>query len=302
MGRHRPVMVNEVLEMLQIRNGATIIDGTVGHGGHAAAMLRAAGAHGTLIALDWDEKMIERAKEHLADLPGKKEFVCADYRRIPDVLAEMKEDGADAILLDFGVNLEHFEDARRGFSFQADAPLDMRMDVTTKETAAAWLNRASEKEIVRVLREYGGERHAGSIARAIVRMRKEGRMKRTSDLVAAVESAVPPRLREKRIHPATRTFQAIRIQVNRELEGLREAIEEIARCLRLRGRMATLSYHSGEDRAAKTAFRNLEKTGEFRNLTKTPIRPSKQEIESNLSSRSAKLRAIERIEKTEEDT
>lgn len=300
MRRHRPVMVEEVLDMLQIRKGAAIVDGTVGHGGHAAAMLQAAGKNGTLIAFDWDEWMIPRARENLAHVPGTKRFVHADYRQIPDVLSELKMVAVDAILLDFGATIEHFEDAERGFSFQSDAPLDMRMDVSTKETAAAWLGRATEKEIVRALREYGDERHAGLIARSIVRMRKDGRMKRTLDLVTAVESAVPPRLREKRIHPATRTFQAVRIQVNRELEGLREAIEKIAVCLRVGGRMATLSYHSGEDGAAKNAFRNLEKTGEFRNLTKTPRKPSQAEIESNPSSRSAKLRAIERIKVSEE--
>jgi len=293
--RHRPVMLNEVIDMLQIKERATIVDGTVGHGGHAAEMLRKAGPHGRLIAFDWDESMIARASELLDNIPGSKNFVHADYRRIPEILDGIGIDKVDAVLLDFGVNLEHFDDVERGFSFQGDAPLDMRMDRSAKETAAAWLGRATEKEIVRVLREYGGERHAGLIAREIVRRRKEGKMRRTSDLVAAVESAVPPRLREKRIHPATRTFQAIRIQVNRELDELQSAIEGIAMRLSGGGRMVTLSYHSGEDAAAKNAFRELAKSGKFQVLTKTPLRPSEGEIDENPSSRSAKLRAIERI-------
>ncbi len=300
--RHEPVMQEEVMSMLQINQGATIIDGTVGHGGHALAMLRAAGPRGRLIAFDWDETMISRASDTLAETPGGKNFIHADYRQIPQYLQTLTIVDVDAILLDFGVNLEHFEDASRGFSFQSDAPLDMRMDRSSKETAAAWLGRASEQEIVRALRELGGERHAGLIARSILRMRKEGRLKTTSDLVAAVEAAVPPRLREKRIHPATRTFQAIRIQINHELDDLQTSIEEIADCLGTAGRMVTLSYHSGEDGAAKRAFRNLQKRGEFQVLTKTPLRPTAREVYDNPSSRSAKLRTITRISKQETTT
>lgn len=295
MRRHQPVMLDEVINMLQIKERATVLDGTVGHGGHAAAMLRKAGPYGRLIAFDWDESMIARATESLEDIPGSKSFVHADYRRIPEILDGIGVDEVDAVLLDFGVNLEHFEDVERGFSFQGDAPLDMRMDRSAKETAAAWLGRATEQEIVRVLREYGGERHAGLIAREIVKRRKEGKMRRTSDLVAAVESAVPPRLREKRIHQATRTFQAIRIQVNRELDDLQSAIQEIAMRLSDGGRLVTLSYHSGEDAAAKHAFRELAKSGAFQVLTKSPMRPTEDEVTVNPSSRSAKLRAIERI-------
>ena len=292
MKRHQPVMLDEVLELLEIQSGAIVIDGTLGHGGHAEAMLRRAGANGKLIGFDWDEGMLKTAETNLKEIAGERRFVHADYRDIAGWIKENNISGSDAILLDLGVNMEHFDDKSRGFSFLEDAPLDMRMDRKTKETASAWLNRASEGEIAVALREYGGERHAGLIAREIVRRRREGKMKRTTDLAEAATRAVPPRLREKRIHPATRAFQAIRIVINRELENLEEAISEIAKCLNLGGRIAVLSYHSGEDRAAKNAFRNLSKTEGFVLLTKSPLTPSATEVRNNPSSRSAKLRGL----------
>jgi 16S rRNA (cytosine1402-N4)-methyltransferase len=198
------------------------------------------------------------------------------------------------VLQDFGVNLQHIDDTARGFSFQGDAPLDMRMDRSTMETAAAWLNRATEGEIARVIREFGGELWAGPIAKRIVVRRKEARMKTTSDLVDAVFSAIPVAKRDKRVHPATRTFQAIRIAVNHELDDLAETVTDLAARLGREGRMATLSYHSGEDAAAKNAFRELAKTKEFTLLTKKPLRPTEQEISSNPNSRSARLRGLVR--------
>ncbi len=283
-------MLEEVISLLKIEKNAVIVDGTIGHAGHAEKLLELAGASGELYGFDWDERMLETSKENLKSVPGKKYFIHADYREIPNQL----NCEADAVFLDLGVNWEHFEDRSRGFSFSHDAALDMRMDVSTKETAAAWLNRASEGEIALALREYGGERHAGLIARQIVKMRKEGRMKRTSELVEAATNAVPPRLREKRIHPATRTFQAVRIVINRELEDLEEAVSNLALKLKPKGRMAVLSYHSGEDRAVKNAFRNLSKEKGFSLLTKSPMTPTAHETGVNPSSRSAKLRAISR--------
>lgn len=293
MRRHRPAMLREVLEVLSIKLGARILDGTVGHGGHAAEMLAAAGREGELIAFDWDLEMLRTAEDNLKEVPGRKTFVQADFREAPDWIAENRPDGVDNVLLDFGVNLEHFLNTARGFSFSEDAPLDMRMDRTTKETAAAWLNRASEGEIARSLREYGGERWSGPIARQIVRMRKETGLRTTGDLVAAVMKAVPLGKREKRIHPATRTFQAVRIVVNQEIAGLEEAIYAIAKTLRPEGRMATLAYHSGEDAAAKNAFRRLS-TERFEILTKKPLRPKEEETIENPNARSARLRAIRR--------
>jgi len=293
---HQPAMLAEVLELLAPSPGAVIVDGTVGHGGHARALLEATGGTGALVAFDWDATMLQRAEERLADTPGEKRFVHADFRAVPEWVEEHLPGGVDAVLLDLGVNLEHFEDATRGFSFLEEAPLDMRMDRTSGETAAAWLNRAGADEIRHALREFGGERHAGSVARQIIERRAKGRMKTTSDLVEAVLDAIPPRLREKRIHPATRTFQAVRIVVNRELEGLEEACAAIAMTVKPGGRMAVLAYHSGEDGAVKRAFRSLDRE-QFTVLTRKPLRPSPAEVAANPSARSARLRAIQRNSK-----
>lgn len=290
MKRHIPVLLEETMNLLNIQPGAIIVDATVGHAGHSEAMLARAGASGSLFACDWDSGMLERARENLQSVAGNKTFINADFRSISSHIPTQ----ADAVLMDFGVNWEHFEDSSRGFSFQANAQLDMRMDRSTKETAAAWLNRATHGQIASVLREYGGEKFAGKIAAEIVARRKSGAMKTTGDLVEAVMSAIPPRLREKRIHPATRTFQAIRIKVNEELEQLSETIIELAEKLRPGGRLATLSYHSGEDACAKHAMKSLEASHQFRILTKKPIVPSEREVSENPSSRSAKLRVIER--------
>lgn len=294
MRRHRPAMLSEVLHLLEVERGDVVVDGTVGHGGHAEAMAEAAGREGELIAFDWDEEMLRIAEGNLRDRDIGKEFVRSDYRNAPSWLRAHRPAGIDKALLDLGVNLQHFDDTARGFSFQSDSPLDMRMDRSTKETAAAWLNRASEGEIARALREHGGENWAELIAKRIVEKRKRGEMKTTNDLVDAVHAAIPPAKRDKRVHPATRTFQAVRIVINQELEGLADAIEELALCLKPGGRMATLAYHSGEDAAAKTAFRKLARTGDFRLLTKKPLRPTEQEIQENPQARSARLRGIHR--------
>lgn len=284
------------MELLAIPRGATVVDATVGHGGHAEAMLARAGESGTLIACDWDETMLATAIENLKRVEGNKTFVHADYRELPEEIPGQ----ADAILIDLGANIEHFEDASRGFSFLHEASLDMRMHKASKETASAWLNRATHGEIAKTLRDYGGERFAGKIAAEIVKRRRSSQMKTTGDLVEAVMAAIPPRLREKRIHPATRTFQAVRIRINHELDDLESAIERLARKLKVGGRLATLSYHSGEDGAAKRSMKRLSDTGSYRILTKKPIAPSEAERRDNPSSRSAKLRAIERIKEDQE--
>ncbi|MER3412725.1 MAG: 16S rRNA (cytosine(1402)-N(4))-methyltransferase [Armatimonadota bacterium] len=290
---HQPVMLSEVLELLAPASGAVIVDGTVGHGGHAKALLEATGGTGTLVAFDLDAAMLRRAEERLVGTAGAKRFLHLDFRAVPDWVHDNMPEGVDVALLDLGVNLEHFEDASRGFSFLEDASLDMRMDRSSGETAAAWLNRASADEIRNALRELGGERHATAIAKRIIERRARGRMKTTFDLVEAVLEAIPARLREKRIHPATRTFQAVRIVVNRELEGLEEACIAIAETLKPCGRMAVLAYHSGEDRAVKRAFRSLSERG-YTLLTRKPVRPSPAEVAANPSARSARLRAIQR--------
>ncbi len=306
-------MLNEVLELLSPRPGMTVVDGTVGAGGHASAIAERLGTTGTLIALDRDADMLTLAEERLIATPPTKHFVHADYRDLPLVLDELGYPTVDGILIDMGVCSEQLDNPERGLAFRFEAPLDMRLDREQPTTAYHLLQKVKYGDLVRILREYGGEHWAPAIAKAIIRRRDRGRMNTTGDLVAAVMEAIPRKFQEKRIHPATRTFQAIRIAVNRELDGLQEAFEEMAHRLKPNGTLCILSYHSLEDRAVKHAFRNLsarhpmlvsanggpaevgDKQLIFQILTSKPLEPSEQEVEENPRARSAKLRAIRRI-------
>lgn len=304
-------MLSEVLEWLRPQPGTTIVDATVGAGGHAHAIAERLGDTGTLIALDRDESMLERAQARLEPLPCTKHFVHADYRDLPLVLDELGIQSVDGILIDMGVCTDQLDDPERGLAFRFDAPLDMRLDRSQSTTAYHLLQKIRQEQLVRILREYGEERWAVPIARRIIQRRNQGRMNTTGDLVAAVMEAVPRRFHDRRIHPATRTFQAIRIAVNRELDGLQEAIEAICHRLKLGGRICVLAYHSLEDRAVKHAFRSLSgrvpaPTGAalaevssrpiLRILTPKPLEPSEAETEANPRARSAKLRVAERVE------
>jgi 16S rRNA (cytosine1402-N4)-methyltransferase len=297
---HVPVMLREVMETLSPRPGATVVDGTVGHGGHAAELAAASAPGGLIVVLDWDESMLKTAQERLLGVQGVTvRGFHEDFRRLPELLAQAchesgKTVGADAILLDLGLNAAQIEDAERGFSFRSVGPLDMRMDRTKGEPAAAWLNRAGHREIEDVLFHLGDERWARKIAQVIVERRKARPLQTTADLVDCVLAAVPPGKRDRRLHPATRTFQAVRIHINGELAGLEDALCAAARSLKPGGRMAVLSYHSGEDRAVKRAFRRLGQEEEFELTARKPMTPSETEIRSNPKSRSAKLRAIRR--------
>lgn len=308
---HKPVMLSEVLEWLRPQAGMTIVDATVGAGGHAHVIAERLGDTGTLIALDRDESMLEHAQARLEPLPCTKHFVHADYRDLPLVLDELGIQSVDGILIDMGVCTDQLDDPERGLAFRFDAPLDMRLDRSQSTTAYHLLQKIRQEQLVRILREYGEERWAVPIARRIIQRRNQGRMNTTGDLVAAVMEAVPRRFHDRRIHPATRTFQAIRIAVNRELDGLQEAIEAICHRLKMGGRICVLAYHSLEDRAVKHAFRNLSgrvptPTGAalteapsrpiLRILTLKPLEPSEAETEANPRARSAKLRVAERVE------
>ncbi len=290
--RHDPVMLREILDLLPLSEGGTAVDGTLGLAGHAREMIARVGATGRFLGMDWDESMLAAARERIGSVGTQAELVHGDYRGLP---AEMKRLGweADGILLDLGLNSAQIEDAERGIAFKEEGPLDMRMDRSTGEPASAMLNRMSLDQIERILWEYGDEKWARAIARKIVEWRKESPLRTTQDLVDCVLAAIPVRARDKRIHSATRSFQAIRIAVNEELEGLDETIAEIGRCLKPGGVLAVLSYHSGEDRAAKHAMRELAAEG-FEELYKKPAQPSAEEIARNPRSRSAKLRAVRR--------
>jgi 16S rRNA (cytosine1402-N4)-methyltransferase len=292
--KHDPVMVDEILKVLALRPGDTVVDGTLGLGGHSLRFAEAVGPNGTVVGLDWDASMLALARERLTTVRDVRlELVNEDFRNMSDVLKTLGL-RPNGILLDLGLNSAQVDDPERGISFLKEGPLEMRMDRTRGEPASALLNRLGPAEIERILFEYGDERWAKVIARRIVERRRENPLRTTSDLVDAVLAAIPPGARDKRIHPATRTFQAVRIAVNGELDGLEEALHGAAQSLAVGGALAVLSYHSGEDRIVKTAFRELVTEPQFEDVIRKPIQATADEVARNPRSRSAKLRAIRR--------
>jgi 16S rRNA (cytosine1402-N4)-methyltransferase len=288
---HVPVLLDETLELLAVTSGGLWVDGTLGLGGHAEALLRSSAPDGRLVGFDRDAEALERARARLAAFGPRVRFEHADYREIPERLGGEQASG---ILLDLGVSSLQLDDAERGFSFQREGPLDMRMDRSRRGTAAELVNRMRESELADVIHELGEEPFSRRIARAIAREREQAPIETTTRLAEIVRRAAP-RTRRPGFHPATRTFQALRIRVNRELDGLGEAIERAAACLRFGGRMVVIAFHSLEDRAAKHAFRALAGRG-FSLLTQKPLRPSDAEVRQNPRARSARLRALRREE------
>jgi len=288
---HVPVLLEETLELLAVRPGGLWVDGTLGLGGHAEAVLRATAPDGRLLGLDRDEEALERARARLVPFGARVRLEHADYRELP---ARLGDERASGILLDLGVSSLQLDDPERGFSFQREGPLDMRMDRSARGTAAELVNRMRERELADLIHEYGEEPFSRRIARAIVRARETQPIETTTRLAEIVRRAAP-KSRRPGFHPATRTFQALRIRVNRELEGLGEAIERTAACLRSGGRIVVIAFHSLEDRAAKQAFRSLAGRG-FSLLTKKPLRPGEAELRQNPRARSARLRALRREE------
>lgn len=289
--RHDSVMVREVMEALSLKPGDVAVDGTLGLAGHFNRIAKAIEPGGTAIGFDWDSEMIALAEQRIVKPPKVNiQLHNRDYREIPEMV-----ESANAVLLDLGLNSVQIDDPKRGISFSAEGPLDMRMDRSRGEPVSALLNRMTPLQIEQMLKEYGDERWAKAIARKIVDRRKDAPLKTTEDLKQCVLAAIPAGARDKRIHPATRTFQACRIYVNRELEGLGEALEQIAHCLAPEGRLVVISFHSGEDRIVKHAFRELAQEG-FEELYKKPLIPTSEEVAGNPRSRSAKLRAIKRSE------
>ena len=291
---HVPVMTAEVLGHLLPERGGLFVDCTVGLGGHARAIL-AAGAT-RLIGLDRDEEALTHARSTLAPWAEKVELVHSDYRDIDNVLESRHAAEVDGALADLGVSSMQFDEPGRGFSFQRDEPLDMRMDRSVGDTAATLIARADEREIADRIYAFGEERFSRRIARAIVEARRDGPIDTTAKLATLVRRAIPVR-GYQRIDPATRTFQALRIWVNRELEGLDTFIGKIARRLRVGARLVIITFHSLEDRIVKHTFRALEKSADaaIKVLTKKPLVPGNAEIAANPRARSAKLRAAERL-------
>lgn len=268
-----------------------MIDGTVGMGGHAEAMLEATDASVRLLGLDADPEALVRAGARLARFGARARLAHASFRDLAEVAAGEDIAEARAILLDLGVSSYQLEESGRGFTFQEDEPLDMRLDPTRGDTAATLVNRRPESELARVLEEYGEERFARRIARAIVRRRP---LRTTGDLVAAVRAGVPRAAWPKRLHVATRTFQAVRMAVNDEPGALRQVLPHGAELLAVGGRLGVISFHSGEDRIVKQTFRSLEPAG-FAALEPSPLTPGDDEVRANPRARSAKLRVLERV-------
>jgi 16S rRNA (cytosine1402-N4)-methyltransferase len=290
---HVPVLTAEALQFLQPARGGLFVDCTVGLGGHARALLEAGAAR--VIGLDRDRDALAIARETLAPWHDRVELVHADYRTVDEVLDRRGIQLVDGALADLGVSSLQFDTPGRGFSFQRDEPLDMRMDRSGGDTAADLVARSSEEEIADAIFQYGEERFSRRIARAIAGARRETPIATTGQLAAIVRRVVPRR-GYTRIDPATRTFQALRIWVNRELEGLEGFLETAARRLRAGARLVVITFHSLEDRIVKHTLRALERSASMvRVLTKKPMTPLDDEVERNPRARSAKLRAAERV-------
>jgi 16S rRNA (cytosine1402-N4)-methyltransferase len=289
---HVPVLLEVTLDFLRIRPDGTYADCTLGMGGHAEGILRRLGPKGKMIGFDRDPEALELATERLNRVREELGSQAAEVRLIGEAfsnIARHVEPGTlDGLLADFGASSLHFDEARRGFSFQADGPLDMRMDTRTGPTAEQVVNGMDERELANLIYEYGEERRSRTVARAIVRGRP---IATTGQLARVVASAVPPM---KFIHPATRTFQALRIYVNRELEEIKALLEAAPSLLKPSARLAVISFHSLEDRIAKDSLRDGTKNGIWNIVTKKPVTADEEEIRSNPRSRSAKLRVGER--------
>jgi 16S rRNA (cytosine1402-N4)-methyltransferase len=307
---HQPVMIKEVVESLHCRAGGIYVDGTVGGGGHAYEILEQSAPEGMLIGIDRDEEALAAAEIRLRGFGRRKILVKGNFLDIAAILAGLKIKFVDGIVLDLGVSSHQLEEARRGFSFAQEGPLDMRMDSDQDFSAGDLVNNFAENELAKIIRDYGEERMARRIARAIVRKRAGAPITTTTELAAVVRQAVPAAYGRQRIHPATRTFQAIRIAVNDELVDLPRAIRSGLGVLAGGGRFSIIAFHSLEDRVVKNEFRwgeggcicpprlpvcICQRKAVLKVLTKKPLRPGPEELAGNPRARSARLRTAERI-------
>ena len=295
-GEHIPVLLAETLDLLAPQPGEVVLDGTVGGGGHARALLERVLPGGRLIGLDRDADVLKVAAANLPADSAQCVLAQANFADFAEVLDGLGLPAVDVALLDLGVSSFQFDQADRGFSFRNDGPLDMRMDRRGERTAADLVNDLDEQELADLFYQYGQERHSRRIARRIVRQRRKTRIETTGQLARLVLSSQPKNYRGRRfrIHPATRVFQALRIAVNGELENLEEFCRIVAGRLTVGGRAGVISFHSLEDRIVKRAFRGLAKDGELELLTRKPVTPSREEQLRNPRSRSAKLRVARR--------
>ncbi|TDO83442.1 16S rRNA (cytosine1402-N4)-methyltransferase [Halanaerobium saccharolyticum] len=306
---HQAVLLEEAIEYLNIKEDGIYLDGTLGRAGHSSEILKNLSEEGKLIAVDRDTAAIEAVKKRF---PDEESLILAhsNFQDFDQVLAELGIEAVDGMLFDLGVSSPQLDNPERGFSYQKEGPLDMRMNPKQKLTAGDIVNNYSQAELEKIITEYGEENWAARIAEFIVKMRAEEEIKTTSDLVEVIKAAIPKAVRRSGGHPARRTFQALRIETNNELEQLKNLIDKAVDYLKPGGRLVIITFHSLEDRIVKHKFRNLakdctcppdfpicvcDKEAKVKVITRSPVQASKEEKESNPRSRSAKMRAAEKI-------
>ena len=307
--KHRSVLLEETVNGLNIKPDGIYVDGTLGGGGHAYEICRRLGNKGSIVGIDQDEAAIEAAGIRLKDFGEKVTIVRSNYCEMKSVLQGLGIDKVDGIVLDLGVSSYQLDTAERGFSYREDAPLDMRMDRRQTMTARDIVNDYSEKDLYRVIRDYGEDKFAKNIAKHIVIEREKRSIETTGQLTEIIRGAIPMKFQKKSGHPAKRTFQAIRIELNRELDVLKNSLDEMIDLMNPGGRLCIITFHSLEDRIVKSAFKKNEdpctcpkdfpvcvcgKVSKGSILTRKPILPSEEELEENSRSKSAKLRIFER--------
>ncbi len=308
--QHKSVLLRETIDSLKVKPGGIYVDGTLGGGGHAFELCSRLGKDGRLIGIDQDEAAISAASERLSEYKGQVTIVRSNYSRMPQVLDELGIGKVDGIYLDLGVSSYQLDTPERGFTYREDVPLDMRMDQRKPMTAADIVNAYSEEKLYRVIRDYGEDKFAKNIAKHIVRKRQEKPIETTGELVEAIKAAIPARVRATGGHPAKQTFQAIRIELNGELEVLESSIDRMIERLNPKGRLAVITFHSLEDRIVKHKFRENEqpcicppdfpvcvcgRVSKGRVITRKPIIHTEEEEKENNRAKSSKLRVFERV-------
>lgn len=306
---HIPVLFRETIDGLNIKEDGIYVDGTLGGAGHASEVCRHLGETGRFIGIDQDGDAIAVAAKRLAEFGSRVSIVRGNYEQMPDIVRSLGVEAVDGIMLDLGVSSYQLDNAERGFTYRENVPLDMRMDQRQERTARDIVNGYSESELYRIIRDYGEDRFAKNIARHIVQARQQKQIETTGELSDIIRASIPAKIRATGGHPSKRTFQAIRIELNRELEVLEDSIDAMIRLLKPRGRLCIITFHSLEDRIVKIRFRTNEnpctcppdfpvcvcgKKPTGRVITRKPILPGKEELEGNSRSASAKLRIFER--------
>lgn len=307
--KHKSVLLDETIEMLNIKPEGIYVDGTLGGGGHSYEICRRLGAGGRLIGIDQDEAAIHAGSERLKEFKEKVTVIRSNYSDMKRVLLEHGIERVDGILLDLGVSSYQLDTPERGFSYKENAPLDMRMDTRNEKTAKDIVNGYSEFDLYRIIRDYGEDKFAKNIAKHIIRVRNEKPIDTTDELTEAIKAAIPMKIRMNTGHPAKKTFQAIRIELNRELEVLNKSLDDMIGMLNDKGRLCIITFHSLEDRIVKSSFRNNEdpctcppnfpvcvcgNKSKGKVITRKPILPTDQEISDNKRSKSSKLRVFEK--------